>query len=356
MEVRLDLFFNIASTTANISALPVGTLLDRYGARLCNIVGSILLAVGSIFMAFPVPKIDSYIIGNFFLSLGGTFVFVPSFQIANAFPRYAGTVVALVTGAFDASAAVFLFYRLVYQATNGAAGLKEFFGFYLIIPALILLVQLTMMPARGYQTMQQLEVKIEQAQDATSDVHDSDEEIDDETELWRVRSERAEHRQQKMDKLDKLLGDEEVRQQRVEREERMQVISGVWGVLHGQSARKQLLSPWFILITFMTMLQMLRMNYFIATVRQQYEFMLHSERQAVRINHFFDIALPVGGVASTPFIGILLDNLSVPTTLAIIVVLTTLVGVLNCLPTIGAGYATVVVFVLLRPLYYSAMS
>ncbi|KAJ9231260.1 hypothetical protein DTO166G5_6882 [Paecilomyces variotii] len=354
-EMRLDLFFAVASTTTNISALPVGTILDRYGPRLCNIVGSILLAIGSIFMAFPLPKVDNYIIGNLFLSLGGTFVFVPSFQIANAFPRYAGTIVALVTGAFDASAAVFLFYRLAYQATGGAIGLKKFFGGYLIIPGLILLVQ-TIMPAHGYQSVQQLEVKIEQAQDATRDVHDSDDEIESETELWRVRSRRAECRQQKKDQLDQLLGDEEVRQQRVEREEEKQAVSGVWGVLHGQPARKQMLSPWFILINLMTVLQMLRMNYFIATVRQQYEYMLRSERQAVRINHFFDVALPVGGVASTPFIGILLDSFSVPTMLAVIVVLTTLVGALNCVPSIGAGYATVIIFVLLRPLYYSAMS
>jgi hypothetical protein len=53
--------------------------------------------------AFSIPEFDGYIVGNAFLSLGGTFIFVPSFQIANAFPKYAGTIVAMVTGAFDAS-------------------------------------------------------------------------------------------------------------------------------------------------------------------------------------------------------------------------------------------------------------
>lgn len=53
--------------------------------------------------AFQTPDFDGYIAGNIFLSLGGTFIFVPAFQVANAFPKYSGTIVALVTGAFDAS-------------------------------------------------------------------------------------------------------------------------------------------------------------------------------------------------------------------------------------------------------------
>jgi hypothetical protein len=101
---------------------------------------------------------------------------------------------------------------------------------------------------------------------------------------------------------------------------------------------------------------MLRMNYFIATIRSQYEFMLGSESLAAIINHFFDIALPVGGVICTPFIGLFLDKLSVPMVLAGIVTLSTTIGVLNSLPFLWAGYLTVFLFVILRPLYYSAMS
>lgn len=102
---RLNLFFAVASTTCNISALMVGTILDTYGARAAGLIGSFCLAVGSILMAtaFSVPEFDGYIAGNIFLSLGGTFVFVPSFTMGNAFPKYAGLIVAMVTGAFDAS-------------------------------------------------------------------------------------------------------------------------------------------------------------------------------------------------------------------------------------------------------------
>lgn len=71
---------------------------------------------------------------------------------------------------------------------------------------------------------------------------------------------------------------------------------------------------------------------------------------------FFDIALPIGGVASTPFLGALLDNVSTTGILAIITALVTAIGVFGSLPFLWAGYVNVSLFVLLRPLYYSAMS
>lgn len=348
----------ISSITANVSSLPVGTVLDRYGSRVCGIAGCLSVAIGTLLMArsFSSPPFDGYIAANFFLALGGTFIFIPSFQIANAFPKHAGTIVALVTGAFDASAAVYLFYRLLYESDPVKFSPRRFFYAYLTVPILILIALVTIMPAEDYQTMHQLEVKVEKAQDATRDVHESDEDIESDGELRRVRSERAERRHDKMRKLDGVLGDKGERSLRKQHEEERHTVSTVWGALHGLSARQQMLTPWFILITLMTVLQMLRMNYFIATIRAQYEFMLRSDDLGELINEFFDIALPIGGVLSTPFIGMLLDRLSVPGILATIVVLTTAVGIFNSIPLLWTGYVTVILFVLLRPLYYSAMS
>ena len=306
--------------------------------------------------AFAIPEFDGYMIGNFFLALGGTFTFVPSFQMANSFPRYSGTIVALITGSFDASAAVFLFYRMAYESTNHLFTPDRFFLYYTTIPILILISQLTLLPSQSYDTVPQLDKKLERARDARRDYHSSDEEISSDEELDRVRQERSIRRKKKLRKLDKLLGDESDRQGRAELELERQTKSAVWGALHGLPARKQMLTPWFILITLLTVLQMLRMNYFIATIRSQYEYMLNSEVLAAEVNRLFDVALPVGGVICTPFIGLFLDNLSVPMALVVIVALSTAIGVLNSVPFLWAAYWTVFLFVLLRPLYYSAMS
>lgn len=344
--------------TSNIAALPVGTILDRYGPRVCGVAGCLSLAAGSLILSrsFASPNFNAYEIGNFLLALGGTFIFVPSFQIANAFPKHSGAIVALVTGAFDASAAVFLFYEIAYSASNQSFKPDIFFLVYLIVPLTILAAQLTIMPARNYQTMPQLEETIEHVQDPMLDVHESDDEIDTPAELYRVRSNRAERRRNEIRKLDELVGLEEEMQQRAKEEEERNIKSRVWGVLHSKPAHQQMKSPWFILMALLTILQMLRMNYFIATIRKQYEYLLDSEAEAIKVNDFFNIALPVGGVVATPFIGLLLDKVSVPLTLAVIVVLITLIGIFNCLPFAWAGYVTVCLFVVLRPLYYSAMS
>lgn len=113
-------------------------------------------------------------------------------------------------------------------------------------------------------------------------------------EVNRLRSQRREHRESKLEQLDKLLGDADARQTRVEKEHDRYEASGVWGVLHGKTAAEQMSSPWFILIALLTLLQMLRMNFFVATVRAQYEHLLGSAALAKRVNDFFDVALPVG--------------------------------------------------------------
>ncbi|GJC83771.1 protein FMP42 [Colletotrichum liriopes] len=357
-DLRLNLFFIAASVTTNVSSLIAGSVLDRYGRRACWIVSSMCLVIGCVLMAAShnFTSFDGYFLGNIFLALGGTFVFVSSFQLANAFPKYSGLIIALVTGAFDASAAVFLLYRMVYEATDGKLSLEKFFYAYISIPVLILIAEFAYMPIRSYHTTTQLEQKIESAQDETRDIHESDEEIEDARELRKVRSARADRRLSKLDQIEEVAGDAEQREERIKINEERQEASGVWGVLHGVPAHKQIQSPWFILILLLTIVQMLRMNYFIATIRAQYRFMLGSEADADAINRFFDAALPIGGLVSTPFIGILLNNLSVPITFGVLTVLIVAIGALNCLPFGWAGYTTVVLFVIFRPLYYSAIS
>ncbi|UPX16567.1 uncharacterized protein EKO05_0006960 [Ascochyta rabiei] len=356
-DLHLNFFFSLASTTANVSALVVGTMLDRYGPRLCYLVGSACLAAGSIIMslAFQIEEFDGFIIGNFFLALGGTFVFLPSFQIANAFPKYGGSIVALVTGAFDASAAVFLFYRLAYDGTDGAFKPQTFFLVYLIVPVAIVLAQLVFLPTENYKTAPQLEMKIQRAEESTRDVHTSDEDLPDD-EVWRRRKNRSARRRQRLSKLDKLVGDEVARKKREEKVEHRLEASGVWGALHNKTAVEQMLTPWFILLTLLTVVQMVRMNYFIASIREQYAYMLGSIDLATRVNEFFDWALPLGGVLSTPFLGMLLDNVSTPGVLLIIVIIATAIGIVGSVATLWAGYINVILFVFMRPLYYSAMS
>ncbi|KAK6615201.1 major facilitator superfamily transporter [Botrytis cinerea] len=101
---------------------------------------------------------------------------------------------------------------------------------------------------------------------------------------------------------------------------------------------------------------MTRINFFVATIRPQYEYLLDSYSKAVEVNTFFDLALPLGGVLSIPFIGIILDNTSTAFVLSLLVTIATTIGVLGMLPFSWAAYANISLFVLYRPFYYTAVS
>ena len=334
--------FTTAAVATNVCALPVGTVLDRYGPRISGIIGSILLTIGTLLMAFATQlPFDAYIPGYLFLALGGPFVFISSFQLSNTFPQNSGLILALLTGAFDSSSAIFLFYRLIYSASHGSFTPQKFFLVYLIVPIFIIVVQIFVMPANSYKTVGEL---ITQAEERTGE-NDPDSEDT---------ARRRQHRESVISETTSLLGKSATKQQT--EEEKKQRISGVWGAQHGRSAIQQIMTPWFIFIALFTVVQMTRINYFVATVRTQYEYMLHSDARAEQVNHFFDVALPVGGVLSIPFIGLVLDNTSTPFTLALLVFVATAIGVLGVLPFMWAAYGNIILFVLYRPLYYTAVS
>ena len=334
--------FTTAAVATNVCALPVGTVLDRYGPRVSGIIGSILLTIGALLMAFATQlPFDAYIPGYLFLALGGPFVFISSFQLSNTFPQRSGLILALLTGAFDSSSAIFLFYRLMYSASRGSFTPQKFFLVYLIVPIFIIVVQIFIMPANSYKTVGELITQVEERTEET----DPDSEH---MARWR------QHRESVVSETTTLLGKSATKQQT--EEEQKKQISGVWGALHGRLAMQQIMTPWFILVALFTVIQMTRINYFVATVWTQYEYMLHSGDLAELINHVFDVALPVGGVLSIPFIGLVLDNTSTPFTLGLLVFVATAIGVLGVLPFMWAAYGNIILFVLYRPLYYTAVS
>ena len=344
--------FTIAAVATNCVALPVGTILDKYGPRISGIIGSILLAIGALLFAFATQlPFDAYIPGYIFLALGGPFVFIPSFQLSNTFPQHSGLILALLTGAFDSSSAIFLFYRLIYSASHETFTPQKFFLIYLIVPIFILLVQIFIMPHNSYKTVGELITNAENAIDENQPHGYGSHDVE---EIHQIQDQHCQHRESVVSEMTFLLGKSGNKQQKADEEK--QNISGVWGALHGRSALEQIKSPWFILITLFTVVQMTRINYFVATVRTQYEYMLHDYLLAERVNHVFDIALPAGGVLSIPFIGLILDNFSTTFVLALLVTGATTIGVLGVLPNTWAAYANVTLFVLYRPLYYTAVS
>ncbi|OQD62491.1 hypothetical protein PENPOL_c012G06977 [Penicillium polonicum] len=393
-EIRLNLMFTIAAVVTNVSALPVGTILDAYGPRVSGVIGSICLAIGAVLFgtASKLP-FDGYIPGYLFLALGGPFVFIPSFHLSNTFPTRSGLILSMLTGAFDASSALFLLFRLLSEHTHGLVSINNFFAVYLIVPVFIITAQIFIMPPTSYKTAGEL---VQQAEAQVADeIHDRiDDTVNDRNEGERQRTNRRLRRQSIVSHIQDLLEDSTssvmsgntinhaVFHSSIDTSLDMNTTTrgtngtttphsnthqqqqpttpdptpgGIWGVLHGHSALYQLRTPWFALITTFTVLMMLRINYFVATLRSQYTYLL-SAAEAAQINTTFDILLPVGGLVSVPFIGTFLDIFQTRTVLFILVSLATTIGVLGCIPHATAAYGNIILFVLYRPFYYTAVS
>ncbi|RKF62552.1 Protein FMP42 [Erysiphe neolycopersici] len=350
-EIRLNLMFVVAVVGTNVSAQPVGAILDKYGPRICGLISSAFLLMGALLFAFGADtKFDGHLIGYFFLAIGGAFTSMPYFHLSNTFPKNSGLILAMISGAFDSSSALFLIYKDFYFQSHKSFGPKKFFLIYLIVPIFVFLVQLFYMPKLSYKSIGEVkEVKHREHQIVKPDNYDANER----TVLLRA----------EFDNQDSLanpnsvdyMGFENARKQ-ANHQEKKNEISGVWGVMHGKSAKDQITSLWFILITLFTVLQMIRINYFIATVHPQYEYILGSFKDALEINAVFDTALPLGGLVGIPFIGIILDNISTPSVFSLILTSATIIGSLGCLPYKWAAYSNVLLFVLFRPFFYTALS
>lgn len=208
------------------------------------------------------------------------------------------------------------------------------------------------MPSRSYKTVGEL---VTHAKDPQNDDDPADWENHNEQQVAEIREQRRMHRANVVSEVTSLLGNKGANKQQRE-EDKKKAISGVYGAQHGLSALQQIKSPWFILITTFTVVQMTRINYFVATIGSQYEYLLDGFKMAEQINNAFDVALPVGGLISVPFIGLILDNTSTPFVLALLVVTATVIGILGVLPYMWAAYANVALFVLYRPFYYTAVS
>lgn len=345
-EIRLNLMFTVAAVSTNVAALPIGTILDRYGPRVCGIIGSLSLAIGTLLFSFAGQIGNaSYILGYFFLALGGPFIFISSFQLSNTFPQNSGMILAFLTGAFDSSSALFLLFRLIYEATGGKINTQKLFLIYLAVPVFILVVQLFIMPKESYKSVSEvIKDAEEEAIIPTPPEYDEDQ-----------RQMHRERRDSTASEIQSLLG-KSTNTKRVAREEKKNTRSGVWGALHGRTAWQQIKTWWFWLITLFTVIQMTRINYFVATIRSQERWLLGSEERAKAVNDYFDVALPLGGVLSVPFIGTILDRTSTPFALGVLVFFATVIGVLGCLPYMWAAIANVTLFVVYRPFYYTTVS
>ncbi|KAJ9108256.1 hypothetical protein QFC19_002504 [Naganishia cerealis] len=151
-DIRLNAMFALSTVVTNGAALPIGSLLDKFGPQKTAIGGSIVFLFGNLVFGLQITQgvFDTYIIGYVLLALGSPAIFLSQFHLSNAFPAYSGVILAAITGAFDASSVPYLIYREVYQRLGGVPSIRTFFWMYTAVPVAIIFQQLLMGPKRIY--------------------------------------------------------------------------------------------------------------------------------------------------------------------------------------------------------------
>lgn len=351
-DLKLNMMFTVGAMLTNVSALVIGSCLDTYGPKFCGIVGALFLYVACFVFIYSkeitsqFPVLDPYLLGYASMALGGPFAYMSSFQLSNAFPEKSGTILAIITGAFDASSAVFLIYRIFYKASKDTFTLDQFFKLYLLVPIFITIAQIFWMPTDSYKTGPETTLC---ADDATEVNQGSASETD-------VLLAQEIHVNRGPVRRDSI-GDALKQPYASEGEEFLvQHSGGIFGILHGYSARYQIRTPWFYLMCLFATIQMLRLNYFVATIGTQYTYMLHSIAQGTVLNKFFDISLPLGGIIAIPFVGVFLDYCSTVVVLGALLAVSLAIGVLGLVPNFYAGVLNISLFVVYRPFFYTAIS
>lgn len=352
-DLKLNMMFTVGAMLTNVSAIVIGKCLDDFGPKFCGLVGAVFLYIACAVFIFSksietsfLSFIDPYLVGYAFMALGGPFAYMSTFQLSNSFPTKSGTILAIITGAFDASSALFLIYRIIYNASNQSFTLDKFFKIYLFVPTFITVAQILFMPTESYKTSTDLDLC---ADDSTVVEANAASETDA---LLASEVSPIQHPHRR-----DSIGDALKQPYATEGEEFLvQHSGGIFGILHGYSAKYQLSTPWFYLMCLFATIQMLRLNYFVATVGTQYSYLLDSLTKGAQLNRFFDVALPLGGIISIPFVGIFLDYCSTVAVLTVLLGISLFIGVLGLVPNVYAGFLNVAIFVAYRPFFYTSIS
>lgn len=307
---HLETMFAVATVALNMSSLPVGMFMDRFGPKKTSTLGSILHASGLVCLAYSSKHFDGYVAGYTLIGLGGVHMFLSHIDMINIFPKHMGLVNSCLTGAFDASALVPVLWGFFY---NYGAHLQTLFLSYLAV-------------SFGNYMFCYFFLGATQIQPPSTE-ESTDEEMED------------------------LLGDG----------------TGFDGVegntirkvcfynMYKKTATEQIISWEFALGAFFTSFSMLQLNFMIQTLSDQLGRVYTQEEQAA-LSYTFDLILPIGGLLSIPFVGFVLDYGSVVSSFASLEFLFILYTVLSLIPVASCQYATFVVFVFARTALYASAS
>lgn len=345
-DMKLNKLFTVGAALTNISSILIGKILDIYGPKTCGLIGAGLLYLACFIFIYAnslqYAYFDPYLVGFSLMSLGGPFSFLSSLQLSNAFPAKSGTILSIISCSFDASSSVLLGYKYMFIKSDGKFKIANFFELYLIVPVFITIVQIFLMNSESYLSPP---TTVLCSADDVAHHH-----VNESSPLLRSISPQQIPYQGRRDSIGDAMKQhfETVGEEKLEKSPH-----NIFGILHGNSSSKQIKSWWFVLLTTLAIIMMIRINYFVSTIRSQYNYLFDSLDEAVKINNAFDIFLPLAGVLTAPFIGVILDNLPTIYVLLFMFVVSILMGISGLFGEYFLAIINIVLFSAYRPFFYT---
>ncbi|KAJ1308923.1 hypothetical protein OPQ81_004608 [Rhizoctonia solani] len=318
-ELRLNRMFVISVALTNMASLPAGSVLDWIGPTKTSITGATLFGLGCLVFGSGYTKwpfvLDGYYTGFFLLAIGSPLIFLSSFHVSNAFPARSGLILSLIMAAFNASSTNFVLFDWL-DRNVGNVSIQAWFWCYALIPALFVVLQSLAGPPNAYQK-QTITQGNQLAAAATS------------ISTYGATSTDSSSSEEPRPPKDPFIG-----------------------VMSSRSFIEQLFSRHFGLLLFFFSIHTDRINWEIQTIPEQLVFYLGDSGVTSRTTSFFSVLLPIGGIIGVPLFGWLLDHRTTFDASAVILVIGVIYGTLGMSHTVATQIASILLFVILRPLLY----
>jgi MFS family permease len=366
----LGQLFLVASCLTNASAIIIGYILDHHGPRMTILIGSVLFLFGNVGFSMGSNYEWLYLPSYGLLGIGGPFIFMSTLHLSEAFPRHSGLVISLLTGAFDSSSIIYELFSWLYQGTDGRIGIREFFLSYCIAPVLAFLYGLLMMPRLPFSASDTAVADdCETARDTSCGRKDDEEEKD----IQSISSGATATLNSSCGNRSVISGGSDA----LIDENTPLLFSDShcdYYPLRNRPLIEQISSVPYVLMVFFMCLHMLRLNFYMQTMSYQVRNLFGPEQSkgklcaqviqvislfyvaAAELSSLFGLMLPIGGVIAIPPMAWLFDKFTPRVPFNLISVMTLVFGIGTLFPILWLQYASIIVFVIMRPILYTAAS
>ncbi|XP_023209403.1 solute carrier family 43 member 3-like isoform X1 [Centruroides sculpturatus] len=116
-DKMLNLAFTIGSFCVGLSAVIWGFLIDKWGLRPVRLLLNAFITTGAVLLSITSSEMPYFLFPALILMcLAAVPLRIANLQVANLFPKQRSTIITLYSGAFSASAAVFIIMKYVFDA------------------------------------------------------------------------------------------------------------------------------------------------------------------------------------------------------------------------------------------------